>query len=298
MKEKIGFIGVGIMGKPMSLNLINAGYPVTVYDIDPNPLEELKKSGADVAVSGKEVAEKTDIIITMLPDSGLVEEAILGDKGVIEGVKPGAIVIDMSTIDPTTSREVAKVLLKKEVKMLDAPVSGGQVGAQAGTLSIMVGGDQEIYNRCLDLFKVMGEKIYYCGGNGNGEVVKATNNLLVGIIMTANSEALAMGVKAGVDFKVLYDVINASTGQNFIMQFWAAGKAFKGDWEPGFMADLMYKDLGIAMTLAKEEGVPVPLGALAHQTYSAVKAKGLGKKDLTILTKVMEDLINVKLRLE
>jgi len=298
MKEKIGFIGVGFMGKPMSLNLMRAGYHLIAYDIDHKPLEELREKGAAITTSCKEVAAESDIIITMLPNSDDVEQAILGGAGVVEGVKPESIVIDMSTIDPSTSRKIARVLSKKGVKMLDAPVSGGQMGAKAGSLAIMVGGDEQIYNKCLDIFNAMGKKIYYCGGNGNGEVVKIANNLLAGINIVASAEALAMGVKAGVDLKVLFEAINASSGQNFIMQSYAAVKAFQGDFEPGFMADLMYKDLGLAMNLAKEVKIPMPMGALAHQTFSLANAKGLGKKDFTILVKMMEDLTDLRLRLK
>jgi 3-hydroxyisobutyrate dehydrogenase len=298
MKDKIGFIGVGFMGKPMSLNLLKAGYRIIAYDINPIPLQELKGKNASIATSCKEVAAESDIVITMLPNSKDVEQAILGEAGVAEGVKPGSIVVDMSTIDPSISKKIAETLSKRGVKMLDAPVSGGQMGAEAGTLAIMVGGDEEIYKRCLDIFHVMGKKIYYCGGNGNGEVVKIANNLLAGINAIASTEALAMGVKAGVNLKVLYDVISASSGQNFIMQFYAAVKALKGDFEPGFMADLMYKDLGLAMNLAKEERIPMIMGALAHQTFSLANTKGLGKKDFTILFKMMEDLTNARLRLE
>jgi 3-hydroxyisobutyrate dehydrogenase len=272
MKEKIGFIGIGFMGKPMSLNLMKAGYAIIAYDINQEPLEELREKGADITSSCKEVAAKSDIIITMLPNSEDVEQAILGKAGVIEGVKPDSIVIDMSTIDPSTTRKIARVLFQKGVKMLDAPVSGGQMGAKAGSLAIMVGGDEEIYHRCLNIFNAMGKKIYYCGGNGNGEVVKIANNLLAGINIVASAEALAMGVKSGVDFKVLFDAINASSGQNFVMQFYAAVKAFQGDFEPGFMADLMYKDLGLAMNLAREVKIPMPVGALAHQTFSLANA--------------------------
>ena len=298
MKEKIGFIGVGVMGKPMSLNLIKAGYRMVVYDVNHKPLEELQGEGATIVKSSKEVSAEADIIITSLPKSEDVEKVILGEAGVIEGIKPESIVIDMSTTDPSVSRKIARVLSKKGIKMLDAPVSGGQIGAEAGTLAIMVGGDEECYNRCLDIFNAMGKKIYYCGGNGNGQVVKITNNLLAGINIVASAEALAMGVKAGVDLKVLFDAISASSGQNFIMQFYATAKAFRGDFEPGFMADLMYKDLGLAMKLAKEERIPLPMGALAHQTFSLANAKGLGKKDFTILVKMMEDLTDVSLRLE
>ena len=297
MKEKIGFIGIGTMGKPMSLNLLKAGYQLIVYDINPEPLKELKEKGAVIGQSCKDVANQCDVTITILPNSGDVEKAILGEKGVLEGARSNSVVIDMSTIDPSVSRKVAQALAQKNTKMLDAPVSGGQFGAVAGTLAIMVGGDEDAFQKCLPIFQAMGKKIVHCGKIGNGEIVKIMNNLLAGINMIATAEALTLGVKAGVDLKVLYDVINSSSGQNWTMQNYCANKAFKGDFEPGFMSDLMYKDLGLAMNLAKEEGVPLFVGGLAHQTYSRIVASGLGKKDSSITIKTIEDLAGVKLRL-
>ena len=295
--EMIGFIGIGTMGKPMALNLVKAGYPLIAYDVNPRPLEELKAKGATIRSSCREVAHQSDIIITMLPKSEDVEKVLVGEGGVIEGAKNDAIVIDMSTIDASVSRNIAQVFLAKNIKMLDAPVSGGYLRAEAGTLSIMVGGDEKIYQRCLDVFKAMGKNIFYCGPNGNGEVVKIINNLLGAIQAAASSEVLSIGVKAGVDFKVLADVIGASSGTNDFIKFAGPAKAFKGDFEPGFTVDLMYKDLGLAMTLAKEQGVPVLMGALTHQMYLYMKSSGLGKKDFSVVTKMFEDLMNVKLRL-
>ena len=297
MKEKIGFIGIGTMGKPMSINLLKAGYPLMAFDVNPKPLEELKEQGATIGQSGKEVAGQSDVIITMLPNSGDVEKAILGEKGVIEGARSNSIVIDMSTIDPSVSRKIAQVLSPKGLKMLDAPVSGGQMGAIAATLAIMVGGDEGISQKCLPIFQTMGKKIIFCGPIGSGEIVKIMNNLLAGINMIATAEALTLGVKAGVSLKTLYDAINASSGQNWAMQNYCAAKAFKGDFEPGFMAALMYKDLGLAMNLAKEEGIPLLIGGLSHQLYSNIVASGLGQKDSSIPVKMLEDLAKVKLRL-
>jgi 3-hydroxyisobutyrate dehydrogenase len=295
-KKAIGFIGVGTMGKPMALNLIKAGYPLMAYDLTPKPLEELKAKGARVGESIKEVAGQSDIIITMLPKSKDVEEVMLGDEGIIGGVKSSSILIDMSTIDASVSRNIAQVFLAKNIKMLDAPVSGGYLRAEAGTLSIMVGGDEKIYQECLELFKAMGKNIFYCGPNGNGEVVKIANNLLGAIQAAASAEVLSMGVKAGVDFKVLTDVIGASSGTNDFIRFAGPAKAFKGDFEPGFTVDLMDKDLGLAMTLSREQGVPVLMGALTHQMYLYMKSSGLGKKDFSVVTKLFEELNNVRLR--
>ena len=296
MKERIGFIGVGVMGKPMALNLMKAEHPLTVFDLNPNPLKELQARGAAIAHSSKEVSSQAQVVITMLPNSGDVEKVILKENGVIEGLKSNSIVIDMSTIDPSVSRSIAKTLAGKNMKMLDAPVSGGQKGAEDGTLTIMVGGDKDVFEKCSPLFKAMGQNIFYCGPNGTGEIVKIVNNLLAATNRAVSAEGLALGVKAGADFKVLYDVICTSTGQSRSLQFTSAAKPFKGDYEPGFAAELMHKDLGLAMNLAKEEKVPVPLGAISHQIYNHLLASGLGKKDTGIVFKVYEDLLRVKLR--
>ena len=237
MKKIIGFIGLGTMGKPMALNLLEAGYQMNVYDINPEPLPELQANSARIGNSCKEVAGQSDVIITMLPKSEDVEKAILGENGVIEGAKANSIVIDMSTIDPSFSRRISKTLADKHIKMLDAPVSGGQAGAIGGTLTIMVGGEEKIFQECSDIFQALGKNLFYCGPSGSGDVVKIINNLLAGINMVACAEGLALGVKAGVDLKILYEVINTSSGQNFSMQTYCARKAFKGDFEPGFTAN-------------------------------------------------------------
>jgi 2-hydroxy-3-oxopropionate reductase/2-hydroxymethylglutarate dehydrogenase len=297
MKQRIGFVGVGTMGKPMAMNLLKAGYPLVVYDINPKPVGELKEQGAATAQSSREVAGQSEIIITMLPKSEHVEAAILGANGVFEGARNGSVVIDMSTIDPSVSKKIAQTLLPKGINMLDAPVTGGEMGAQAGTLTIMVGGDNNIYRQCLDIFNAMGKHIFYCGPIGNGEIVKIINNFFGGVHAISTAEALSLGVKAGVDFKVLYDVISEGTGATGFMKSYCAAKAFKGDFEPGFMAELMHKDLGLAVNLGKENGVPLLMGGLAYEMFSYVTASGLGKKDFSVVIKMFEDLLNVKLKL-
>ena len=297
MKGKIGFIGVGTMGKPMALNLMKAGYELAVYDINPKPLKELQEKGATIGQSIRDVAGKSPVVITMVPNSKDVEDVILKENGAIEGLKSGSVVIDMSTIDPGVSRKISKILREKNIQMLDAPVSGGQTGAEAATLAIMVGGEEEVFKKCLPILKAMGKNVSYCGPSGNGEIVKIINNLMAGVFRVASAEALALGVKAGVPLKILYDVINESSGQSRTVQVSAAGKPFKGDYEPGFAAELMHKDLGLALNLGKEERVPLPLGALSHQIYTHLLSLGLGKKDTGVIFKVMEDLLGIQIRL-
>ena len=234
MKEKIGFIGLGTMGKPMGFNLMKAGYELMVYDIKP----QAGKGISGERRGGRAIDQRGGGPIgrgyNHVPNSGDVETVILKEGGAMEGLKSHSIVIDMSTIDPSVSRKIAKVLREKEIHMLDAPVSGGQMGAEAGTLAIMVGGEEEIFKRCLAIFKAMGKNIFYCGPSGNGEIVKIVNNLMSGVIRLLSAEALALGVKAGVPLKVLYDVVNESSGQSKSVQVSAASKPFKGDYEPGF----------------------------------------------------------------
>ena len=296
-KRTIGFIGIGAMGKPMSLNVLKAGYPVVAYDINPKPLEELKEQGAAIARSIREAAGQGDVIITMVPNSRDVEEVILGENGALEGARKGAVIIDMSTIDPSVSRRISQACLSKGIRMLDAPVSGGQPRAAAGTLAIMVGGEKEVFDECKEVLEAMGKNIFYCGPSGNGEVTKIVNNLLGAIQAMASAETLSLGIRAGVDMKTLTDVISVSSGTNDFIRFAGPAKAFKGDFEPGFTVDLMSKDVGLAMNLGREQGAPLLMGSLAHQMYLYMKSAGHGKKDFSVITKMFEDLMHVKLRL-
>ena len=216
MKETIGFIGLGAMGLPMAQNLLSAGYTLTVYDIVDHGVEATVKQGAKATTSAKEVAGNSDVIITMLPSSPHVREAILGTEGVIEGIKKGSTVIDMSTIDPVTTREIAQILSDKGVSMLDAPVARGVSAAKAGTLAIYVGGGKEVYTKYKDILSVMGTDILYAGGSGAGEIVKIANNLMVATTMCSLAEALVLGVKAGVEPDILFKALSTGSGDSFV----------------------------------------------------------------------------------
>ena len=218
MKEKIGFIGLGAMGAPMSENLLKKGYSLTVYDIVGERMRPLVKGGAAAARSCREVAERAEVIITMVPSSPHSREAILGKDGVIQGAKKGSIVIDMSTIDPVTSREIAKTLSDKGVKMLDAPVARGVSAAVAGTLAIFVGGEKEVYEQCRDILGAMGTDIHHVGDAGAGEVVKIINNLIIATAMCSLSEALVLGVKAGVEPGTLFKALSQGSANSFVLQ--------------------------------------------------------------------------------
>lgn len=298
MGKKIGFIGLGVMGKPMAKNLLKAGYSLCVYDIVQEPVKELVGAGAKAARSAREVGEKSDIVITIVPSSKEVKEVYLNEDGVLAGIKAGRIMIDMSTIDPIVSQEVAAAAKKKNVEMLDGPVSGGQGGAIEGTLTIMVGGKEEIFEQCKDILAAMGKNIYYCGPVGSGEISKIVNNMVLAICMQATCEGMILGTKAGVQPKTLFEIISKSSGQNWALNTYMPKKAFKGDFEPGFMADLMYKDLDLAQDLASAYKVPILFGAEVRQIFEMARVTGKGRKDFSAILTTLEEIVGVKVRFE
>jgi len=298
MEKKIGFIGLGVMGKPMAKNLMKAGYSLCVHDIVQGPVQELVAAGAKAARTAREVGEKSDVVISIVPSSKEVKEVHLSDDGVLAGIEAGRIIIDMSTIDPIVSREVATAAQKKNVEMVDAPVSGGQGGAIEGTLTIMVGGKEETFKQCKDIFAAMGKNIYYCGRLGSGETTKIVNNLVLAVCMQATCEGMVLGTKAGVQPKTLFEIISKSTGQNWALNAYMPKKAFRGDFEPGFMVDLMYKDLGLAQNLASACKVPILLGAEVRQVFEMARVAGKGRKDFSAILTILEEIVGVQARFE
>jgi len=294
MSLKIGFIGLGIMGKPMSKNLIKAGHELTVYDIVETPLRELEKEGAKVAGSSKEVAARSDLTITMLPDSPDVEKAALGSNGIFEGIGAGSTYIDMSTISPVTTKKLAEAAKAKGVRILDAPVSGGERGAIDGTLTIMVGGAREVFDDCLPTFQLMGKNIVYCGAIGSGQVVKACNQILVAGVLEAASEALVLGAKAGVDPDVVLKVIAGGYAMRVLDV--RGPLMLKRDFKPGFKTKLHYKDLGIALAAGSEYGVPLPITGLIHEMMGAMRVSGRGEYDHSGIMTVLEDLAKIEVK--
>lgn len=291
---KIGFIGLGIMGKPMSKNLIKAGHDLTVFDIVESAVKDLESIGAKRAHSSKEVASKTELIITMLPDSPDVEKAAFGPDGIFEGIAPGATYIDMSTISPVTTRKVAEAAKAKGVHVLDAPVSGGEKGAIEATLTIMVGGAKETFNACLPVFQLLGKNIVYCGEAGSGQVVKACNQILVAGVLETASEALVLGVKAGVDPEIVLKVIAGGWAMRVLDV--RIPLVLKGDFKPGFKTRLHYKDLGIALAAGSEYGAPLPVTALIHEMMGSLKVLGRGETDHSAIITYLEDLAKVEVR--
>ena len=289
MAGKIGFIGLGIMGKPMARNLMEAGYELVVYNRSRASVEELAGKGAVAAGSPKGVAEECDTVITMLPDSPQVEEVVIGENGIFEGITEGTLLVDMSTISPVVTEELAQKARQLGASMLDAPVSGGEPGAEAGTLSIMVGGNKEDFERAKPLFDVMGKTVVHVGGSGVGQVVKACNQIVVALTIEAVSEALVLGSKAGASPAKVIEVLSGGLAGNRIME--AKGKNFlRHEFNPGFRLELHRKDLGIALAAGREYGVPLPVTAIVDQILEALVAKGSGGEDHSAMLTFIEDL--------
>jgi len=290
-KANIGFVGLGIMGKPMVRNLLKAGYIPQVYNRSQAAVGELVAEGASAASSPKNVAEQSDIVITMLPDSPDVEAVVLGSDGVLEGSKEGLLLIDMSTISPVVTRTIAAELVSSGVRMLDAPVSGGDKGAIAGTLSIMVGGEAEDFERALPIFEAMGKTIRHCGPVGSGQVVKACNQIVVALVIEAVSEALVLGSKAGVSPEVILQVLGGGLAQNRVMDL-RGPTMISHDFTPGFKARLHRKDMKIILETAREFGVALPVSALVDQMFSGLVANGKGDLDHSALLTIIEEMSN------
>jgi 2-hydroxy-3-oxopropionate reductase len=290
MAEKVGFIGLGIMGGPMAKNLLEASKELVLYNRTREKADELAKDGnADVAKSPREVAEGSDIIVTMLPDSPQVREVLAGEDGVLEGLKEGALVVDMSTISPVVTEELAEKVKEKDASMLDAPVSGGDVGAIEGTLSIMVGGSEDDFERARPLFEVMGKTVTHVGPVGAGQVVKAANQIVVALTIEAVSEALVLGSRGGVAPEKILDVLGGGLAGNKVMEV-KREKFLSHQFDPGFRSELHHKDLGIALAAGREYGVALPVTAIVDQMLLSMRQKGWGGEDHSALLRIIEDL--------
>jgi len=283
------------MGKPMARNLMKKGYSLVVYNRSKGPIEELVNDGAKAALSPKEVAEKSEIIITMLPDSPEVAEVILGENGLLEGARKGAIIIDMSSISPVITKKIHKEVSKKGVKMIDAPVSGGETGAIEGALAIMVGGEKKVFEDCLGIFKVLGKSIVHVGDIGAGGFVKLANQIIVALNMEAMSEALVLGVKAGVDPKLLYEAIKGGLAGSRVLDA-KVPSILERRFKAGFKIRLHIKDLKNALNSAKELGIPLPLTSLVHEMFQALNREGKGEEDHSAIIKFIEGLAKVEVK--
>ncbi len=287
--ESIGFIGLGIMGKPMCLNLLKAGFKVTAYNRTKSKINEVVSAGGNAADSPQVVAKHSDIIITIVSDSADVEDVILGENGVIHGARTGSVVIDMSTISPSVTQNIAAQLAEKNVDMLDAPVSGGDTGAIAGTLAIMVGGTKETFQRCLPIFKAMGKTITHVGSNGKGQTVKLCNQILVSVTNMAVCEAVLFAQKSAVDPDVMIEATkNGAAGSWQLANL--GPKMVARDFAPGFMIDLQQKDLRLALEAAREMHLPTPALGMVHQLFAGCQANGEGQDGTQALIKSLERL--------
>ncbi len=290
MADKVGFIGLGIMGGPMAKNLMEAGHELVLYTRTRQKAEDLAGSGeAEVAGSPREVAEKSTTIITMLPDSPQVREIVAGEDGILEGINEGSLIIDMSTISPVVTKELAAAAREKGASMLDAPVSGGDVGAQQGTLSIMVGGEEADFERARPIFEAVGKTITHVGEVGSGQVVKAANQVVVALTIEAVSEALVLGSKAGVAPAKILDVLSGGLAGNKVMEV-KREKFLSHSFDPGFRIELHHKDLGIALAAGREYGVALPVTSIVDQMLEALKARGEGDRDHSAILTLIEDL--------
>ena len=290
---KVAFIGLGNMGAPMALNLLKAGYPLSVFDLVPSALKTLADAGAVTAVSAAEAVRDADVVVSMLPASAHVHKLYLGEGGLLAAAKPGALLIDSSTIAPRTAREVAEAATAKGFAMIDAPVSGGTAGAAAGTLTFIVGGDAAALERARPLLEKMGRNIFHAGASGAGQIAKICNNMLLGIQMIGTAEAINLGVAKGVDARVLSDIMVKSSGRNWTLELYnpwpgvmdnvPASRAYSG----GFGTDLMLKDLGLAQEAAAAAEASTPLGALARELYQRHSQAGSGALDFSSIVRAL-----------
>ena len=293
---KAGFIGLGAMGRPMAKRLAQAGVALTVFDVVPEAVAEMTALGAAAAKSAKEVAEASEVVFSSLPNSAILKAVMLGPDGVMAGIKSGSIVVDFSSVEPQVSRDLAKTFADKGCAALDAPVSGGVAGAEAGTLTIMVGGEAADLEKVRPFIDNIGKKIFHVGSNGAGQAIKLVNNLLLGANMAAAAEALTLGAKLGLAPETMLQIISQSSGGSYALTAKAEKFIFKGDFAPGFAVDLQYKDLELAISTAKSLTVPLLMGNQAQQIYETARAKGQGREDISSIIKLNEELAGVKVR--
>ena len=293
--QKIGFIGLGIMGKPMAHNLIKAGYKLVVYDIKPENIKEMVTAGAEQRNSPKLVAEDCQVIITMLPNSPEVKEVVLGKGGVIEGAKPGTILVDMSSIAPLASIEISKAVKEKGIDMLDAPVSGGEPKAVAGTLSIMVGGEQKVFDKVADILKLMGSSAVLVGEIGSGNTTKLANQIIVAMNIAGMSEAMVLAEKCGVDPEKVFNAIRGGLAGSTVLEA-KMPMILNGNFKPGFRIELHIKDLLNALSTAHDLGIPVPLTSVILEFMQALKVDGKAGNDHGGLIQFYEKLAGVEVR--
>lgn len=299
MTTRVGFVGLGAMGLPMCKQLLHNGFELAVVShTNMAPAQELAGMGAEVLERPAELAQTCQVVITSVPDVPQVQEVLFGDGGIATAPRDGLTYIDMSTITPTAARLHHQRLKDVGIAALDAPVSGGPLRAADGTLTIMVGGDEPVYNDALPVLRALGKHIVHVGPPGSGQVVKLVNQLIISIVMVANAEALSLGVKAGVPLSTLVEVIGTSAGSNYLMQSWMPRTLFSGDLSSGFALDLLMKDLRAALTWANEMGMPTFGGAMSQQLYKLARTEENARFDYSVVARIYEEAGGVSLRLQ
>ncbi len=294
----VSFIGLGKMGLPMSRNIMQAGFPLTVHNRSRGKVEALAAEGATAADSSAEAAAATDIICLCVPVPADVETVILGPDGVLAGARSGSLVVDFSTIDPVTNRKVAAALAEQGVGYIDAPVSGGPPGAEAGNLTVMCGGSEADYARALPVMEAVGEKIVHAGPIGAGSTVKLINQMLVGVNLSGAVEGFVLGAKAGIDPELLLDVVSSASGDSLQLRRCFPDFVFKNSYDPAFSANLLYKDIMLALGIGRELNVRLNLGNLALQAYEEVRNHGLGEQDFAVVAVPLQRLSGVQIKPE
>ncbi|KAM7436918.1 hypothetical protein ABFA07_013355 [Porites harrisoni] len=294
-EEPIGFIGLGNMGGPMAKNLLDAGHQVLVHDVMPEAVVDLRELGAATAATPSEVASKTSKIVTMLPSSPHVREVYCGENGILSAVKPGSLLIDTSTIEPAVAKEVGELVQSKGAVFLDAPVSGGVTAAKGGTLTFMVGGEEEAYEQAAKLLQHMGKNVIHTGSSGTGQAAKICNNLLLAVSMIGVSEAINLGIRLGLEPEMIAQVINTSSGRCWSSDTYnpcpgiIEGIPSSNNYQGGFASQLMTKDLGLAQSAATSTQTPTPMGSLAHQIYRIMCNKGYAKLDFSSVFQYLKE---------
>jgi 4-hydroxybutyrate dehydrogenase/sulfolactaldehyde 3-reductase len=291
--DRIGFIGLGVMGRPMASNLARKGFPLVVFDINPAPLGQLEALGARAAASCAAVADDSDLVVTMLPSSASVEDVLLGAGGVLARLRPGAAVMDMSTVDPLLTDRVAAAAAEKRIAFVDAPVGRLAAHAERGESLFMVGATAEAFARVTPLLDAMGTTIHHCGGPGTGMRTKLVNNYLAIVSCACNAEALALSQRFGLSLEKTLDVVHGTTATNGQLKIAWASKVLKGDTAPGFTIDLAHKDLTLIVDAARASKVPMPIGSTALESFGAARAHGEGTKDFSAMVDILCDLAHI-----
>jgi len=295
VKLKVGFIGLGEMGKWMAINVAKAGFPLTVYDIRPEPVQSLIENGASSASSPAEVGRKTDCVLLSLPDTHVMQAVVFGENGLIQGVSPGSIVVDLSTINYSATLKIEEEMRPRGVTFIDAPVSGMEARAKAATLTLMVGGDPQVLEKIRPILNSVGNNIVYMGKSGNGQLAKLVNQLLFNISAAAMAEILPMAVKLGLDPEAVCRVVTTGTGKTFALDIFTPG-ILANDFKTGYPLIKAYKDMVSAAEISSDEKIPLPVFAAAMHTYQLALAEGLGDEDKGAMIKVWEKVLGVEVR--